>query len=118
MRYGTWPLVLFLASLQLAVASLRVEHREANRAALNFLEKVPMFARGEKSGSAGGVLDLTLVDLVRSEGATAFIALVTAAAGGLPTSRVDDSGGNIANAMYQIWRLTPETSPVCQPISG
>jgi len=106
------PLVLspLLQSLfQCAVVGMKLDHRDANKGTLNFIENALSYGTGLKRRNPQGNLDCqrALEHVVVQEGQAIVNNLAQALMGELPAHNIDKGHGSISGILYQLCELSP-----------
>jgi transportin-3 len=109
------PLVqsmLLPSLLQCAALGMKLQHKDANRGTLNFLENIVSYSLKLRSSNAlDGNEQANMVALERAivaEGQPLVINLALALLGDLPAYRLDSGSGSIAGVLFYLNQLCPE----------
>jgi len=113
MTYCPEPLVLsplLHSLLQCAIVGIKIDHKDANRGTLNFLEN--MVAYGLNLNVNPNDLNKlsyreSMERSIVAEGQQLATNLVQALVGNLPAYRIDNSSGSIASILYKLNQLCP-----------
>jgi transportin-3 len=107
MTYCPEPLAncpgLLNALFGFAVVGMELDHRDANRGTLNFLESTVTY--GTKSG---GQSRSNLILTLQQQGGAIVMNLVRALMGDLPAYRVDSGNGSISGILFKLNMLMPD----------
>ena len=109
------PLVqsmLLPSLLQCAALGMKLQHKDANRGTLNFLENIVSYSLKLRSSSSLDVNEqaniVALERAIVAEGQPLVINLALALLGDLPAYRLDSGSGSIAGVLFYLNQLCPE----------
>ena len=103
--YCPEPLVtspLLVPLFQCAVVGMQLDHKDANRGTLNFLESTITF------GLSGPVHRAALEPILATEGQSVVTHLIRALLGELPAYCIDGGSGSIAGILFKLNELFPD----------
>eukprot|EP00986_Skeletonema_menzelii_P008176 scaffold3367_cov142-Skeletonema_menzelii.AAC.2 len=114
-NYCPGPLVqspLLNSLLQYAALGMKLDHRDANRGTLNFLEATVSYSLKLRTASALNAIEeaslAALEKAILAEGEPLVINLALALLGDLPAYRLDHGGGSIAGVLFHLNMLCPQ----------
>mmetsp|Transcript_19136 Transcript_19136/g.29181 ORF Transcript_19136/g.29181 Transcript_19136/m.29181 type:complete len:1057 (-) Transcript_19136:2339-5509(-) len=114
-NYCPGPLVqspLLNSLLQYAALGMKLDHRDANRGTLNFLEATVTYSLKLRTANARNAYEeaslAALEKAILAEGEPLVINLAQALLGDLPAYRLDHGSGSIAGVLFHLNMLCPQ----------
>jgi len=114
-NYCPGPLVqspLLNSLLQYAALGMKLDHRDANRGTLNFLEATVSYSLKLRTANARNAYEeaslAALEKAILAEGEPLVINLAQALLGDLPAYRLDHGSGSIAGVLFHLNMLCPQ----------